>query len=452
MRTTARSALSLLAACTMLAACTSGGSTTAGSSAPASPAGSGAASTAGSTASVTSPVSSAPAGGEVAAAEVLTPVLGSISDSPAPVTGTDGRVYLAYELYLTNATSTPVTIDSVAVVPAGSAASDSLQEFSGSDLLARARVVGAAPSSEAPTAVTLQGGQLGVIWLDPNVAAPGDVPAELDHVVTATFAQAPNPLLPAQVTETVARTTVSQVPAAVIASPLSGDGWLNGNGCCNAVTAHRGALNPINGRYHLAERYAIDWVQLNADGQVYAGDKTDLASYAYYGAPIHAVADGEIVAVSDDLPDQPPGADPPVGSLQVDQFGGNYVVERFTQDGHDYYAFYAHLKPGSASAAVTVGQQVSAGDQVGALGNSGNSDAPHLHFHVMDGPNPLGSNGLPYVFDSLTMVGRAASPAAVDAAAGSGAALALATGGPTGPRTDEMPLWMDVVDLQAAQP
>lgn len=456
MRTAARFSVSLLVAAIALIGCTSGGSSTTGTTAPsaAGPSGSAPSATAGPAAGGPRPSGSAEATGAASGptAEVLTPVLGAVSDSPAPVTGTDGRVYLAYELYLTNATSTPVTIDTVRVVRAGDDPGTALQEFGGADLVAHARVIGAAPATDAPAAVTLQGGQVGVIWLDPTVATPADVPAELDHVVEATFARAPNPLVPAAVTETVARTAVSRVPAAVIASPLTGERWLNGNGCCEAVTAHRGALNPIDGRYQLAERFAVDWVQLDADGRVYRGDKTDLASYAYYGAPIHAVADGEIVAVSDDLPDQPPGADPPVGSLQVNQFGGNYVVQRFTQDGHDYYAFYAHLKPGSAGAAVSVGQQIAAGEQIGELGNSGNSDAPHLHFHVMDGPNPLGSNGLPYVFDTLTMAGRAASPAAIDAAAGAGAALALAADGPTGPRSDELPLWMDVVDLQAAQP
>jgi len=42
---------------------------------------------------------------------------------------------------------------------------------------------------------------------------------------------------------------------------------------------------------------------------------------------------------------------------------------------------------------------VDAGDQVGRLGNSGNTDSPHLHFHVMDSPNPLASNGLPFVLE-----------------------------------------------------
>jgi hypothetical protein len=41
------------------------------------------------------------------------------------------------------------------------------------------------------------------------------------------------------------------------------------------------------------------------------------------------------------------------------------------------------------------------GTAVERLGNTGNTDGPHLHFHVMDGPSPLRSNGLPYVFTSF---------------------------------------------------
>jgi murein DD-endopeptidase MepM/ murein hydrolase activator NlpD len=37
------------------------------------------------------------------------------------------------------------------------------------------------------------------------------------------------------------------------------------------------------------------------------------------------------------------------------------------------------------------------------VGNSGNSLAPHLHFHVMNGPLSLASNGLPYEVDSWVM-------------------------------------------------
>ena len=83
--------------------------------------------------------------------------------------------------------------------------------------------------------------------------------------------------------------------------------------------------------------------------------------------------------------------------------GGNYVV---IDIGGGHFAFFAHLKTGSV--AVKRGDRVKAGDVIGALGDTGNSDGPHLHFHVMDGPSPLSSNGIPYVFESFTGAGRLA--------------------------------------------
>ncbi|MGI9028774.1 MAG: M23 family metallopeptidase [Ilumatobacteraceae bacterium] len=171
---------------------------------------------------------------------------------------------------------------------------------------------------------------------------------------------------------------MSDVPAAVIASPLEGANWFDGNGCCDEVTPHVGSSNPINGQYFFAERYAVDWVQLDSEMRIYSGDPTELSSYAYYDAPIYAVADGTIVGVKDDLDDQVPGDNPPPGALQVSEFGGNHVVARFEQNGQTYYAFYAHLVPGSAAESVEVGQEIKAGEVVGRLGNSGNSDSPHL--------------------------------------------------------------------------
>jgi len=36
------------------------------------------------------------------------------------------------------------------------------------------------------------------------------------------------------------------------------------------------------------------------------------------------------------------------------------------------------------------------GQQLGLVGNSGNSAEPHLHSQITDGPEILGSDGLPY--------------------------------------------------------
>jgi hypothetical protein len=52
-------------------------------------------------------------------------------------------------------------------------------------------------------------------------------------------------------------------PAVVIAPPLKGPRWVVASGCCDTITYHRGATLPINGAIRVAERYAIDLVQLD---------------------------------------------------------------------------------------------------------------------------------------------------------------------------------------------
>lgn len=151
---------------------------------------------------------------------VLTPVLASVSTEPIPVTGTDGAVYLVYELYLTNATSTRVTIDSVQALDSDSGAV--LQIRSGADLVAHAKVVGNEPGDTPASSVVLDGGQLAIVWVDPSVEAGEAVPTSLAHQVKVTFASAPNPLIPAELTEIVASTPVSAQEAPVITPPLNG--------------------------------------------------------------------------------------------------------------------------------------------------------------------------------------------------------------------------------------
>ncbi len=75
---------------------------------------------------------------------------------------------------------------------------------------------------------------------------------------------------------------------------------------------------------------------------------------------------------------------------------------------------------------------------LGRLGTTGNSYSPHLHVHVMDTPNPLASNGLPYVSGGQELVGTANRNEALGAAV-EGEPLELTPDGPSGEREDEMP-------------
>jgi len=105
--------------------------------------------------------------------------------------------------------------------------------------------------------------------------------------VTAVVAAAP----PGQRTLTMAggETRVSRSPVVVVGPPLRGSGYLAADSCCDATRHTRAAL-PVDGRIRLAQRYAVDWEQLDAQGRIYTGPRADPAGYAIYGDDVLAVA------------------------------------------------------------------------------------------------------------------------------------------------------------------
>jgi murein DD-endopeptidase MepM/ murein hydrolase activator NlpD len=54
-------------------------------------------------------------------------------------------------------------------------------------------------------------------------------------------------------------------------------------------------------------------------------------------------------------------------------------------------------------------QRLRAGQVIGLLGDSGNSNAPHLHFGIVNRPDFF-SNSLPFALSSFTVQGTAANP------------------------------------------
>ena len=362
----------------------------------------------------------------------LTPVIASVVAAPVPVPMTDGRVHLAYELLLTNTIGSNVRLKSLSANAGG----DELLRLTGDGLAYWMRAAGA---GQTPT-TTLGPGQSGIVWLDVLADAATPV-AEVSHTIVVDVATPTPPLLPATTTESdVAPVTVATQRPAVISPPLRGPRWLDADSCCD-MTAHRMAMNPLNGNLWAAERFAIDYVQLSPDGTIFSGDASKPESYPYFGADVHAVADGRVVAVLDGLPEQVAGHSPT--GLPLDQYGGNHVVQEISDGrGGTYYAFYAHLKTGSTT--VKVGDQLTNGQVIANLGNTGNTDAPHLHFHVMSTPDPLRSNGLPFVFGNFTLDGRLASMSALDPLLTGGAA-AMAPGAAARDEKDVSPLVLDLM-------
>ena len=313
-----------------------------------------------------------------------------------PVLGSDDRVHLAYELIVTNPSNLFVTLDKVeAVDPAGKV----LASVSGEALAKMTTRHSGSDNLWAP-------GQSGIVFMDVTLA-PGDaVPASVAARMTITRQSStdgkPGPFpagapIPASATFTGATASVGAA-ARTIASPLRGGGWVSVNGCCDAITSHRGAVIAVNGQQNAPERFAIDWVQIDKDRKMYTGDGSKLTDFAYYGDPIHSVADGVVVNSWTESDEQVP-LKPAVGLVPA-SIGGNMMV---VDIGGGAFAFYAHFQRDSLKA--KVGDRVTKGQVLGLLGNTGNSDAPHLHFHLMDGPVPLYANGLPFVLERFTSEG-----------------------------------------------
>jgi len=333
--------------------------------------------------------------------EIFSSILVEAIAPARPVLGADDRVHLAYELMVVNPGGYLVTLDRVDALGENDAV---LATTAGEALAKLVRVNGASLPAGVP-APTLPPGGSGFAVLEVVLAKDAPLPRELRHRVSLTRRtpgkdDAPPQLvksgpIPATDTFVGAATKVEDVRAVVIAPPLRGGGWLVFNGCCDALTSHRGAILAINGAPHVSERYAIDFVKLDAENRLFTGPVDQLASYAYFGTTIHSVADGTVVSIEDDLPEEVPGKVPATSSPQT--AGGNFVI---VDIGGGHFAFYAHLQPQSLR--VKVGDAVKSGDVLGLLGNTGNTTAPHLHFHVIDRPAPLAGNGLPYVFTQFT--------------------------------------------------
>lgn len=360
--------------------------------------------------------------------EKMTPVLLSVQDAPVPFAGSDGRTHLVYELWMTNFSSGDVSVEKVDVLGDGNV----VQSFDAAAIAERLQPAGCREAVDK-----LAGSTQALLFLHVTLAAGAAVPARLSHLVTIHANAAP----PGQqeITETGGEVAVNRRAVALIGPPLSGEGYVSADSCCDA-TRHTRAAMPINGRVWLAQRYAVDWEQLDGERHIRKEPQEKLESYTIFGKPVLAVADAVVVAVTDGLPEQTPGKFPT--NIPLDEADGNSVMLDL---GDQRYAMYAHMQPGSIK--VHKGDRVKLGQVIGLVGNTGNSVAPHLHFQVTAGPSSLASNGLPYEIRDFQVTGKTPGTKAFDEAEEKGIPLAVTQMSPVQNVRDALPLDQMVISF-----
>jgi murein DD-endopeptidase MepM/ murein hydrolase activator NlpD len=308
----------------------------------------------------------------------------------------DGKTHIVYELHITNfAGSKPMTLAWIEVL---SDAGTSLARMEKSDLIANTLVIGNYQAAGTDK-LNLAAGQMLNVYMWITLEKGAKIPAFLEHKITVTVGKSTD-----EITAHGIRVAVGR-DVATISSPLRGDNWQAGNGP-SITSGHRRALIPINGRAQIAQRFAIDWVRMNADGRTFSGDPNDNKNYRAYGSEALAVADGTITEVKDGIPENIPGENSRAVPISLETIAGNHII---LDIGPGRYALYAHLQPGSLK--VKLGDHVKRGQVLGLVGNSGNSTEPHLHFHVTNGNSPLGAEGIPYALDSFDTRAKADAPA-----------------------------------------
>ena len=198
-------------------------------------------------------------------------------------------------------------------------------------------------------------------------------------------------------------------PPVVVDFPLRGE-W---------VAYHTPAERvPSHGTDQLGQRYAYDFLRIENERKGWKFCRASMLRYHLVGVPlndcygwaeaIHAPFGGTVVTAHDGWPERNPvhfARDLAVvlkNALTFDPAKadglaavlGNHIVLKMS--GKEVYALIAHARTGSIR--VREGDDIRPAERLADVGHSGNSTAPHLHFHLMDGPNVVTASGLPCSF------------------------------------------------------
>ncbi|KAA9152078.1 M23 family metallopeptidase [Microbacterium lushaniae] len=356
----------------------------------------------------------------VAVPDAFTPItVATIGNPPLPFKGTDGKYHVVYDLQLTNATKIPATLEQLDVVD-GTDPTRTVASFSGTALVDPTCTFGDCnrlrdlPAGYIDSAV-IPPQESRVFFVDFALDSLDDAPAALLHRISGTGALSPAFGEPGAIDYLSTPLALSTQTVPAIAPPVRGDNWIALNGCCEPGFPHRSSVMSVNGKLNNSQRFAIDWKRTNDQGEFYSGDKTSNDSYVDYGADILAVADGTVVSILDGMEANAPGVLPAqnpelAAKLTVENVDGNHVVLDL---GGGVFAMYAHMISGSIT--VKAGDTVTEGQVLGHLGNTGNANASHLHFQLMDGPSLLDSDSLPYALKAFDYDGQVAPELIADA-------------------------------------
>lgn len=340
--------------------------------------------------------------------------------SAIPVTGDDGRVWLAYEIRVSGLDPRRA-LERLEVVTTGGEAGDDAEIIASfgdaalHDLALDWAILWDSttvlPASGGAYSMHLEDGRGRILYLALPFRDAAAVPERVAHRLILRSRGSKEDFVPVE----GGAVRPSGAPVA-LGPPLAEGPWLVVGGLSEEPSHHRISLETFDqgGHLNLPQRFAIDFLGLDAEGRRHRGSGEANGNYPAHGRTVLAVADGVVRFVRDSIPENEPGMSRAV-PMTVKTVSGNEIVLELEEG---IVARYAHLEPGSLL--VREGERVRRGQPLAKVGNSGSSMLPHLHFDVVRLPPEWREavrdaglaarwkvgQGVPFTFDAFELLGR----------------------------------------------
>jgi murein DD-endopeptidase MepM/ murein hydrolase activator NlpD len=151
-----------------------------------------------------------------------------------------------------------------------------------------------------------------------------------------------------------------------------------------AAVQEPGTASPIPSQVGVPEKFLVHFPWPKGEGRIlttgfHEENALDFNSFAPGKAAVTAAANGSVLLADFSKPDSFNTYEKRSDSKTIKDMG-NFVILRH---GPDIYTVYMHLMH-EDPAPVISGQEIPAGTRIGWEGNTGRSNAAHLHFAVVD--------------------------------------------------------------------
>jgi hypothetical protein len=170
-------------------------------------------------------------------------------------------------------------------------------------------------------------------------------------------------------------------------------------------------------RFGVSNEFGVDLLKLGSGGELFKNDGRLASDWYSYGEMVFAAASGKVAAVHTSAIQEWTRFHPADGESEddfqqralrqaqaalagdvLDWAAGNYIV---IEHSSGEFSSYLHLKEGSVR--VKEGDEVTEGEHIAEVGNTGDSYGAHLHFQITNSRDLINGRSLPFSFKGISI-------------------------------------------------